>query len=192
MNLCSPSRVSRIACVAFISSHGCADRVTAHSFEGMPEVILEIDTQVYLRADRVGTAWEGRGHKTKLVRPIFCPTDNHISRQTRHLDDEVISYYVCSCFTADTAKDADAKRELIVLHLRISSCVMWVSLTSRLYPPGPRGKTQHEILQTHPFLLHCGDPVPVTDPSIQNPRSLARYIGPNSSSLDAPVKSADN
>jgi len=29
----------------------------------MPEVILEIDPQVYLRADR-GTAWERRGPKT--------------------------------------------------------------------------------------------------------------------------------
>jgi len=29
----------------------------------MPEAILEIDPQVYLRADR-GTAWEGRGLKT--------------------------------------------------------------------------------------------------------------------------------
>ena len=80
--------------------------MTAHSFEGMPEVILEIDTQVYLRADRVGTAWEGRGHKTKLVRPNSAPPII-ISRarrdiwMTKHQQNEKVAVGFCDAVAID-------------------------------------------------------------------------------------------
>jgi len=52
---------------------------------------------------------------------VFCLNDNYISRQTRHLDDEVI-LVTGLCVTTGAVEDADVKYELIVLHLRIGSC----------------------------------------------------------------------